>query len=109
MLFEFLNIDATAKALIETSSTFSKKYPQQQQAVAFLEQQAVDLFKKYHAGAKQARDVDNGLLCNPAWKDVGATFTAVGSPNPPRGNNFPVSFAIPDAVYIEVNFWTSLG
>lgn len=108
MLFEFLNIDATAKTLIETSSTFSSKYPQQQ-AIAYLEQQAVDLFKKYHAGATQARDVDNSKLCNPVWKDVGATFTAVGSPNPPRGKDSPVSFAIPDAIYIEVNFWTSLG
>jgi hypothetical protein len=101
MLFEFLNTEATAKALIETSSTFSSKYSQQQ-AIAFLEQQAVDLFKKYHAGATQAGDVDNSKLCNPVWKDVGATFTAVGSPNPPRGNDFPVSFDIPGAIYIEL-------
>ncbi|WP_421556763.1 hypothetical protein [Pseudomonas kitaguniensis] len=109
MLFEFLNIDATARALIATSPTFINKYAEHDDAVAFLKKQAVALYQKFYAAAEAAEDVADGVLQVPVWKDVGVTFCAVQEPNRPRGEDFAVSFETPGALYIEVNFWTSLS
>lgn len=108
MLFQFLNVDKTAQFLIQTSTTFAEKHPTHAEAVQYLEQQSVALYEKNYAEAEDPNDVADGVLHVPIWRNVGATYCAVPAPNPPRGEEWPIKFSTPGAVYVEVNFWASL-
>lgn len=108
MLFVFLNVETTARSLIEESPVFTDKYPQVSDGITFLKQQAVKLFDEFYADANDATDVADGVLHVPVWKNVGVTFAAIAKPNPPKGEEWPVSFQTPRAEYVEVNYWASL-
>lgn len=108
MLFEFLNVEGTADKLLESSKTFAAEYPTQAEAIRYLKERAVVLYGRAYADVKTAEDVADGVLQVPIWKGVGVTFCALRAPNPPRGEDWPVNYTTPGAVYVEVNFWMSL-
>lgn len=108
MLFKFLNVEETARALVKSSATFSVQYKSLEDAVQYLKQQSVTLYEREYAEAEDASDVADGVLQVPIWKDVGATYCALGAPNPPRGEEWPIKFSTPGAVYVEVVFWSAL-
>lgn len=108
MLFSFLNAEATAHTLIDASMTFRAEYPLEADAIQYLKQQAVALFTKSHRNAQYVAEVAAGVLQMDVWKNTGVTFTAVTAPNPPQGEEWPLDFQIPHALYIDVNFWVSL-
>ncbi|WPP02522.1 hypothetical protein SFA35_26125 (plasmid) [Pseudomonas sp. HR96] len=108
MLFKFLNIEETAQALVESSATFSAKYKSLGDAIQYLKQQSVALYEREYAEVEHAEYVADGVLHVPIWRDVGATYCALCAPNPPRGEEWPIKFVTPGAVYVEINFWASL-
>lgn len=108
MLFKFLNVDEMARALIQASADFAEKYPTLTDAIQYLKEQSVMLYEQHYAEAGDPRDVADGVLHVPIWKNVGATYCAVPGPNHPHGDEWPLKFSTPGAVYIEVNLWASL-
>jgi hypothetical protein len=108
MLFQFLNVEETARALVESSTTFSAEYKSHEDAVRYLKQRSVTLYEREYAEATDAADVADGVLQVPIWKNVGATYCALGAPNPARGEEWPIKFSTLGAVYVEINFWVSL-
>lgn len=108
MLFTFLNVEETARSLFELSATFSSKYKTHEDAIRYLKERAVELYERAYADVKDAESIADGVLQVPIWRNVGTTYYAVRHPNPPRGEEFPVKSSTPNAVYIEVVFWTAL-
>jgi hypothetical protein len=108
MLFQFLNVEETARALLESSATFSAEYKNLEDAIRYLKQQSVTLYEREYAEVTDAGDVADGVLQVPIWKNVGTTYCALRAPNPPRGEDWPIKFSTPGAVYVEINFWASL-
>jgi hypothetical protein len=108
MLFSFSNAEATAQKLIDASLTFRAEYPLDVDAIQYLKKQAISLFAQSYQNAQSVAEIAAGVLQTGIWKNIGATFGAVCAPNPPQGEEWPLSFQIPHALYIEVNFWISL-
>jgi len=92
--------------LIDQSSNFPHKTLDD--ATAYLENRAVELFSQHYSKVKSIAETNDGDMQTPVWRNVGVTFCAVGEPNPVRGKDIPLDFTIPEARYIEVNFWVSL-
>ena len=108
MQFVFLNADDTAAALIAASPTFLEKFPEQEVAVKYLKQAAVDIFKGKYQSVKSAWDVNDGVLHMPIWKGVGVTFgtaTHVGA----ESEQWALPFTVPGEPVVLVNLWTSLN
>jgi hypothetical protein len=108
MLFSFLNAEATAQKLIDASLTFRAEYPLEADALHYLKQEAVSRFAQSYKNAQSVAEIAAGTLQMDIWKNTGATFAAVCAPNPPQGEEWPLDFQIPHALYIDVNFWVSL-
>lgn len=108
MKFHFINIDETADYLNKNAAQFRSSYPSVEEGVAFIKQQAVSIFSQSCQDAKCAQDVNDGILQVPVWRNVGATFAALGGPNHSRGDDFAIAQDLPDTSHIEVNLWISL-
>ena len=108
MLFSFSNAEATAQKLIDASLTFRAEHPLDADAIHFLKEQTVSLFAQSYQNAQGVAEVGVGVLQTGICKNIGATFAVVCPPSPPQGEEWPLSFQIPHALYIEVNVWISL-
>lgn len=109
MLFKFSNVQDTASALIESSATFSTKYKTLEDAIQYLKQQSVMLYERAYGDVEDAEDVGDGVLQVPIWRNVGTTYYAVRSSNPPDGEEWAVKSNIPNAAYIDVVFWMAVS
>lgn len=108
MKFHFLNITEATEYLHQNAANFRSRYPTLEEGVAFIKQQAVSLFIRHCAGAKTAQDVNDGVLHVPVWRNMGATFHAVGKPNTEIGDDYEIPQELPEVIRVEVNLWISL-
>lgn len=104
MLFSFSNSKAIAEKLTNAQINFQAGKPLND-AIHYLENRAVSIFAQSYQNVQSVAEITTGALHIGTWKNIGVTFAAVCPPNPPQGEEWPLNFKIPHALYIDVTFW----
>lgn len=108
MRFHFLNVTATAQALLEQSDTFRAEYSNQSDAERYLKKRAGELFAKNCSRINGPVDLANDDMYMALWRNVGVTFSGLGSSPGVTGEESDVGLEIPGLPVVEVNMWVSL-
>ncbi|WP_313480018.1 hypothetical protein [Stutzerimonas kunmingensis] len=109
MRFHFINLTATARALLEQEGTFKAKYPNQSDAEGYLKDQAAKLFKLNCGAISGPTALTAERMHMALWRNAGVTFAPLGRAPDVSGEERGDPLQIPGLDIVEVTMWVALS